>query len=45
MDTKMKHFPSTNPNPVLRVEKGGTLIYSNGAAGFLLMEWNVEIGN
>ncbi len=40
----MKHFPSTNPNPVLRVKKDGTLIYSNGAAGFLLMEWNVEIG-
>ncbi len=31
MKTKMKQFPAENPNPVLSVEKDGTVFYSNAA--------------
>jgi len=40
----MEQFPSKNPNPVLRVEKNGRLIYANRASDPLLHEWGVEIG-
>lgn len=35
---------ATNPNPVLNVEKDGTVIYSNEAGEPLLHEWGVEVG-
>jgi hypothetical protein len=44
MKTKMEQFPATNPNPVLRVEKDGTVLYSNKAGEPLLHEWDVGVG-
>ncbi len=44
MKTKMEQFPATNPNPVLRVEKDGTVLYSNKAGEPLLHEWGVGVG-
>ena len=44
MNTKMEQFPANNPNPVLSVEKEGTVLYSNEAGDTLLHEWGVEIG-
>ncbi len=44
MKAKMERFPATNPNPVLRVEKDGTVLYSNEAGEPLLHEWDVEVG-
>ncbi len=44
MKTKMEQFPATNPHPVLRVEKDGTVLYSNKAGEPLLNEWGVGVG-
>jgi len=44
MKTKMEQFPAKNPNPVLRVGKGGTVLYSNGAGEPLLQKWGVGVG-
>lgn len=44
MKTKMGHFPAMNPNPVLRVEKDGTVLYSNRASEPILHEWDAKIG-
>jgi len=44
MNTKLEQFPATNPNPVLTVEKGGTVLYSNTAGESLLHEWGVVVG-
>ena len=44
MKAKLDQFPATNPNPVLSVEKDGTVLYSNRAGETLLHEWGVEIG-
>jgi hypothetical protein len=41
---KMEQLPEQNPNPVLSVEKDGTVLYSNGAGEPLLHEWGVEVG-
>ncbi len=40
----MEQFPATNPNPVLSVEKDGTVLYSNEAGEPLLHEWGVKVG-
>ena len=40
----MGQFTANNPNPVLRVEKDGTILYSNVAYEPLLHEWDVQIG-
>ena len=37
-------FPSENPNPVLRVEKNGKVLYANKAACFLLEHWGIKEG-
>ena len=42
MKTKMEQFPANNPNPVLSVEKDGTVLYSNEAGEPLLHEWGVS---
>ena len=42
MEAKMEQFPAINPNPVLRVGKDGTVLYSNEAGEPLLHEWGVE---
>ena len=44
MKTKMEQFSATNPNPVLSVEKDGTVLYSNEAGEPLLHEWGVGVG-
>jgi hypothetical protein len=44
METRMKHFPAKSPNPVLRIGKDGTDLYSNEAGKLLLLEWGVKIG-
>ncbi len=41
---KMEQFPAKNPNPVLSVEKNGTVLYSNGAGEPLLHEWGIRVG-
>jgi len=41
---KMEQFPAKNPNPVISVEKNGTVLYSNGAGEPLLHEWGVWVG-
>ena len=40
----MGQFTANNPNPVLRVEKDGTVLYSNVADEPLLHEWGVKVG-
>ena len=37
-------FPSENPNPVLRVEKDGSILFSNNASKALLDNWNIQTG-
>ena len=37
-------FPSENPNPVLRIARGGTLLYANDASQSLLNEWDCQVG-
>ncbi|AKB74168.1 sensory transduction histidine kinase [Methanosarcina lacustris Z-7289] len=37
-------FPSGNPNPFLRVEKNGKVLYANSAACFLLEHWGIKEG-
>lgn len=44
MKTKMEQFPAVNPNPVFRVAKDGTVVYSNKAGEPLLQEWGIGIG-
>jgi len=44
MKTKMEQFPAKNPNPVLRVEKNGKVLYSNEAGEPLLHKWGTEVG-
>jgi PAS domain S-box-containing protein len=44
MKTKMEQFPEKNPNPVLRVEKDGKVLYSNRAGEPLLHKWGAEVG-
>ena len=44
MKTKMEQFPAKNPNPVLRIEKDGTVLYTNKAGEPLLHEWGVRVG-
>ena len=41
---KLARFPSENPNPVVRVAKGGTIIYANQASAPLLDLWECRTG-
>ena len=38
-------FPIQNPEPVLRIHRDGTLLFSNPAAGPVLAEWRTAGGN
>src|ERR1041385_5794502 len=37
-------FPGQNPNPVLRMDAGGILVYGNAAAAPITEAWGVEVG-
>ena len=37
-------FPSENPDPVLRVDRDGTLLYANTASAGLLEKWGAHVG-
>ena len=37
-------FPEQNPDPILRIQLDGTLLYANGSSRTLLEEWRVEVG-
>ncbi len=41
----LARFPQENPNPVLRVEPDGLIVYSNEASKPLLFDWNTAVGN
>ncbi|KKG08512.1 PAS domain-containing protein [Methanosarcina sp. 2.H.A.1B.4] len=40
----IEHFPSENPNPVLRIKKNGKVLYANRAACILLEHWGIKKG-
>ena len=44
MKPKTEKHLSNNPNPVLSVDKDGTVLYSNEASEPLLQEWGTKIG-
>ena len=39
----LARFPSENPNPVLRIDANGTLLYANAASTALLKEWILSV--
>ena len=41
----LARFPSENPNPVLRLDRNGTLLYANDASETLLKKWNCKVGD
>ncbi len=41
---KLAKFPAENPNPVLRIAKNGTVLYSNKASSPLLETWGCKTG-
>ena len=38
-------FPQENPNPVLRINHAGEILYANPASRRLLQNWNCQIGD
>jgi PAS domain S-box-containing protein len=40
----LSKFPSENPNPVLRIDGNGTILYCNQAGAALLTVWNSKVG-
>jgi len=40
----MARFPEENPNPILRVNRDGTLLYTNEAGVALLPDWHLVVG-
>jgi len=41
----LARFPDENPNPVLRIDRQGTVVYANGAAEVLLRHWKLDEDN
>jgi PAS domain S-box-containing protein len=37
-------FPSENPDPIMRISAGGTLLYINESGSGQLSEWNLQVG-
>lgn len=44
MNAEIKQCSAINPNPVLSIEKDGSVLYSNEAGKDLLREWEVKVG-
>ncbi|MGD0878866.1 MAG: PAS domain S-box protein [Anaerolineales bacterium] len=40
----LARFPTENPNPVMRIGRGGILLYANEAALVQLADWKLELG-
>lgn len=40
----LARFPSENPNPLLRIQRDGALLYANEACHRLLQNWRLDIG-
>lgn len=40
----LSKFPGENPNPILRVNSDGTVLYSNPAGKLLLGNWGCDVG-
>jgi len=40
----LARFPSENPNPVLRLDSDGRILFANAASAPLLDQWNVAVG-
>lgn len=43
--TSLSKFPKENPNPILRMEKSGKLLYANPASSPLLEIWKCRVGH
>ena len=43
--TRLSKFPTENPNPILRVQNDGKLIYANAASQELLEVWHCEVND
>ena len=41
----LARFPSDNPNPVLRLDNDGNILYGNDASSQLLESWRCRVGN
>ncbi len=41
----LARFPAENPNPVLRLDPAGALLYANEASAALLREWGCRVGD
>ena len=41
----LARFPTENPNPVMRIDRGGILLYANEAALVQLADWKLGLGN
>ena len=40
----LARFPTENPNPVMRIDRGGNLVYANEAALVQVADWKLELG-
>jgi PAS domain S-box-containing protein len=40
----LARFPAENPNPILRLNQAGTILYANDASQLLLRDWAVGVG-
>jgi PAS domain S-box-containing protein len=40
----LARFPIENPNPVMRIDRGGNLVYANQSALVQLADWKLELG-
>ncbi len=41
---RMAKFPSENPNPTLRLDRDGAILYANPASQSLLADWGAQVG-
>jgi len=41
---RLAKFPSENPNPIFRIARDGTLLYTNQAGLSLLPDWHLQVG-